>query len=388
MTERLYYTDSYLPAFDATLLEARGDVVYLDRTAFYPTSGGQLFDVGTLNGTRVREVTEEEDGRIAHHLESPLAPGPVHGEIDWPRRFDFMQQHTGQHLLSAVFEALSGFATVSVHFGEESATVDLATPALTPEQQRAVELRANEIVWENRPVTVEFVDAAEASGLRKASEREGTLRIVTIADLDRSACGGTHVRATGEIGPIVLRRLDKIRGNVRVEFLCGRRALERLRADSSALAETARCFSSTVDEVPALVATLQNDSKESAKRLRKLASDLAGYRGRELYAATTPGTSGRRVMIDRCAAGALDDETRALANAYIAGPGAVFVAVLDDPPSLLLAASEDTGLNAGAMLKELLAGFEGRGGGTPRLAQGSLPSREALEGLVGRLAGL
>jgi alanyl-tRNA synthetase len=388
MTERLYYTDSYLPAFDATLLEARGDVVYLDRTAFYPTSGGQLFDVGTLNGARVREVTEEEDGRIAHHLESPLAPGPVHGEIDWSRRFDFMQQHTGQHLLSAVFESLFGFATVSVHFGEESATVDLATPALTAEQQRAVELRANEIVWENRPVTVEFVDAAEASGLRKASEREGTLRIVSIADLDRSACGGTHVRATGEIGPIVLRRLDKIRGNVRVEFLCGRRALERLRADSSALAETARCFSSTVDEVPALVATLQGDAKESAKRLRKLASDLAGYRGRELYAGTTPGVSGRRVFVDRRASGALDDETRALANAYIAGPGAVFVAVLEDPPSLMLATSEDTGLNAGAVLKELLAEFQGRGGGTPRLAQGSLPSREALEGLVGRLAGL
>ena len=388
MTERLYYSDSYLPAFDATLLEARGDVVYLDRTAFYPTSGGQLFDLGTLNGARVREVTEDEDGRIAHHLESALAPGPVHGEIDWPRRFDFMQQHTGQHLLSAVFEALFGFATVSVHFGEESATVDLATPALTTEQQRAVELRANEIVWENRPVTVEFVDAAEASGLRKASEREGTLRIVSIADLDRSACGGTHVRATGEIGPIVLRRLDKIRGNVRVEFLCGRRALERLRADSGALAETARCFSSTVDEVPALVATLQNDAKESAKRLRKLASDLAGYRGRELYAATTPGDSGRRVMIDRHASGALDDETRALANAYIAGPGAVFVAVLEDPPSLMLATSEDTGLNAGAVLKELLAEFQGRGGGTPRLAQGSLPSREALAGLVGRLAGL
>jgi len=173
-----------------------------------------------------------------------------------------------------------------------------------------------------------------------------------------------------------------------VEFLCGRRAFERLRADSSALAETARCFSSTVDEVPALVATLQNEAKESAKRLRKLASDLAGYRGRELYAATTPGASGRRVMIDRRASGALDDETRALANAYIAGPGAVFVAVLEDPPSLMLATSEDTGLNAGAVLKELLAEFQGRGGGTPRMAQGSLPSREALEGLVGRLVTL
>lgn len=385
MTERLYYTDSYLTQFDATVVDVRGNAVYLDRTVFYPTSGGQLHDVGTLGGAAVREVTEDDDGRIAHHLEAPPPAGAVHGVIDWPRRFGFMQQHTGQHLLSALFESLFGFTTVSVHFGEEISTLDLATPSLSPEQQRAAETRANEIVWENRPVHVEFVDAREADGLRKASEREGTLRIVTIADLDRSACGGTHVRATGEIGPIVVRRLDKIRGNVRVEFLCGRRAMERMQADTDALARAARQFSSPVDEVPALVAALQAEAREAGKRARRLAAELAGYRGRALYAAAEQNAAGRRVHVERRASGSFDDEVRALAMAFTEGARAALVAVTAEPPSVMLAASEDAGLDAGTILKALLGEFGGRGGGNARVAQGSLSSRESLEGLMDQL---
>lgn len=386
MTERLYYTDSYLRRFDATILEVRGSIAYLDRSAFYPVSGGQLHDTGTLNGMAVTEVTEDEDGRIAHHLDGVPAPGPAEGEIHWPRRFDFMQQHTGQHLLSAVFESLFGYATISVHFGEQSATVDLATPSLNPEQQRAAEWRANEIVWEDRPVTVRFAGAGEATGLRKPSEREGALRIVTIQDLDQSACGGTHVRRTGEIGPILLRRLDKIRGNVRVEFLCGARALRRARADAAALQEAARPLSAAPDELPAVVAALAAEARESAKRVRKLAAELATYRGRELYAATTPGARGRRVHIERRAAGALDDEVRALAMAFTAQPGAVLLAVSADPPSVMLAAAEDLGFHAGAILKEHLSALGGRGGGAARLAQGSLPEPAAIEELIARLA--
>ncbi len=386
MTERLYYTDSYLAQFDATVVDVRGDAVYLDRTAFYPTSGGQLHDLGTLGGIPVREVTEDEDGRIAHVLYAPPPAGTLHGVIDWPRRFGFMQQHTGQHLLSAVFEALFGFPTVSVHFGEEISTLDLATPSLSPEQQRAAETRANEIVWENRPVHVEFVDAREADGLRKASEREGTLRIVTIADLDRSACGGTHVRATGEIGPVLVRRLDKIRGNVRVEFLCGRRAMERMQADTDALARAARQFSSPADEVPVLVAALQAEAREAGKQARRLASELAGYRGRELYSAAEENAAGRRVHVERRASGALDEEVRALAMAFTEGVRAVLVAVTVDPPSVMLAASKDAGLDAGAVLKSLLGEFGGRGGGNARVAQGSLASAESLPALLERLS--
>lgn len=388
MTERLYYSDSYLSRFQAAIIEARGNIAYLDRTAFYPTSGGQLHDLGTLNGTRVTEVTEDEDGRVAHHLESPLAPGPAEGVIDWPRRFGFMQQHTGQHLLSAVFESLFGFATLSVHFGEEISTLDLATPALSPEQQRAAEWRANEIVWENRPVTIRIAGAGESRELRKPSEREGALRIVTIEGLDHSACGGTHVRATGEAGPIVLRRLDKIRGNIRAEFLCGARALRRLRADAGLLSETARPLSAAIDELPAVVAALADEARESAKRLRKAETELAGYRGRSLYGAAPPNASGRRVHIERRVKGALDDEIRALAMSFTAQSNAAFVAAVEEPPALLFAASEDSGLNAGAALKEALAALGGKGGGNARLAQGSLPARGALEEALQRLAAI
>lgn len=385
MTERLYYTDSYLSQFQGAIIETRGNTVYLDRTAFYPTSGGQLHDLGTLNGTAVIGVAEDDDGRIAHHLESPLAPGPVEGVIDWPRRFDFMQQHTGQHLLSAVFESLFGMATVSVHFGEQISTLDLATPALSPEQQRAAEWRANEIVWENRPVTVRFASAGEAGELRKPTEREGTLRIVSIQDLDHSACGGTHVRATGEIGPIVLRRLDKIRGNVRVEFLCGARALRRVRADASVLNETARPLSAAVDELPAVVAALAAEARDAAKRLRKAEAELAAYRGRSLYGAATPNAAGRRVHIERRAQGAIDDEIRALALSFTAQANAAFVAAIEDPPAILFAASEDSGLNAGVALKAALTALGGKGGGNARLAQGSLPGRDTVEEALRRL---
>lgn len=385
MNGRLYYTDSYLTHFDAQVVEVRERMVYLDRTAFYPTSGGQLHDVGTLNGVAVVDVVEDEDGRIGHVLEGPVEAGAVEGVVDWRRRFDFMQQHTGQHLLSAVFESMFGFATLSVHFGLESATVDLATPALSPEQVRAAETRANEIVWEDREVVVNFEEAGSAEGLRKASGREGTLRIVTIRDLDRSACGGTHVRATGEIGPIALRRLDKIRGSVRVEFLCGARAQRRLRADADVLAEVARQFSSTVDEAPGLVASTLAEARESGKRLRKMAAELAGYRGRELYAAAAPNAAGRRVHVERRAAGALDDEVRALAMAYTMQPDAALLAVSEEPPAVLLAVSEGGSVNAGEELKRLLGEFGGRGGGNARMGQGSLPGREALEALVSRL---
>ncbi|HJX87060.1 MAG TPA: alanyl-tRNA editing protein, partial [Gemmatimonadales bacterium] len=237
MTRRLYYTDSYLTAFPAEVVDRAEDgaLVYLDRTAFYPTSGGQPHDTGRLGSARVLDVVDQGD-RIAHRVDTPLPAGPVDGAIDWPRRFDHMQQHTGQHLLSAVLADLTGHATISVHFGREISTLDLDTPELPHDQVVEAELRANRIVTENRPVEVSFEEAASAEGLRKASEREGTLRVVSIRDLDRSACGGTHVRTTGEIGPVFIRRLERVRKTVRLEFLCGERAVRRARTDADLLA--------------------------------------------------------------------------------------------------------------------------------------------------------
>lgn len=387
MTERLYYTDSYLKQFEAGVVSVSEDGlrVVLDRTAFYPTSGGQLHDLGTLNSIPVTEVAEGEDGGIAHVLESPLTAGTVTGEIDWERRFDFMQQHSGQHLLSAVFESMFGFKTVSVHMGEASSTVDLETASVTREQLRAVEEAANRGVFENRAITVGIEDASEAAGLRKATERTGDLRIVTIDGCDRSACGGTHVKTTGEIGPILLRRLDKIRGNVRVEFLCGLRAARRARMDYEALDSAARVFNAQLDDVPALAASLAEQVREAGKERRKLGLELAQLRGRQLWESQEVSATGRRVYVDERASGALDDEVRALALSFTAQPGAAFIATSQDPPAVLLAVSEDTGLHAGNLMKPLLADLGGRGGGNNRTAQGSLPAKEAIPVLIAKL---
>ena len=386
MTERLYYTDSYLTAFDASVVETgeEGLRVYLDRTAFYPSSGGQPNDLGTLSGIQVVDVVDDEE-RIAHVLEKPLQTGAVSGCVDWARRFDHMQQHSGQHLLSAVFEALYGMKTVSFHLGAESSTIDLETPALSPAQVWAVEERTAQLVLECHPLSVDFEDASAAAGLRKATGREGTLRIVSIEGVDRSACGGTHVKSTGEIGPIQIRKLDKIRGNIRVEFLCGHRALRRARADFEALSLAAKLFSSPLDEVPEMVKSLQEQARDSDKVRRKLAVELAVRRGAELFVASAEEPSGLRRHVERVSAGGLGDEVRALAQGFTAAGRGVFVAACDNPPSIMLATSVESGVHAGNRLKELLSVHGGRGGGSAQMAQASLPSVDALNALLAAL---
>ncbi|MBX6364371.1 MAG: hypothetical protein IRZ00_10930 [Gemmatimonadetes bacterium] len=388
MTERLYYTDAYLRTFDAVVVETADDGrrVYLDRTAFYPTSGGQPCDAGTLGGVAVVDVVDEGE-RVAHVLAAPLGAGPgatVEGRIDWERRFDHMQQHTGQHLLSAVFADLYGLETVSVHFGATSSTLDLGAPSVDAATLRAAEARANAVVWEARPVTVTFEDAAVATGLRKPSERSGELRIVSIEGIDRSACGGTHVARTAEIGPVLLRRVEKIRRETRVEFLCGARALAAARADWETLGRVAQALSAAPEEAPALVAGLREQLKEAASARRRLEAELAQHRAHDLWERTAPGSDGVRRAALRRAAGGMD-ELRALAHAFVALPRTMLLGLVTDPPSVLLATSEDSGIDAGAELRRVLADLGGRGGGSARIAQGSVPAADALERVVAAL---
>ena len=382
MTERLYYNDAYLRDFQARVAETADDgrTVYLDRTAFYPTSGGQPFDLGSIAGVAVVEVEDQGD-RIAHRLAAPLAADAVDCSVDWARRFDHMQQHTGQHLLSSVFEELYGLKTVSFHLGAESSTIDLEGRPVDAAIAQRTELRANEIVWENRPVTVTFEDAGQVEGLRKPSERGGTLRIVSIEGADRSACGGTHVRATCEIGPILLRRLEKIRNATRVEFLCGGRAVRRARSDYEALARAAQAFSSPLDAVPGLIAEQLETARTAEKSRRKVELELAAYKGRELYQTTAPAADGFRRVEQRAASGNLED-LRAVAQNFTAQSKAVFLAALSEPPSVLLAVSEDAGIDAGKVVKAALAQAGGRGGGTARMAQGSVPDAAKLDGVL------
>jgi len=376
MTERLYYHDCYLRAFKAKVVDSSdgGHRVYLDRTAFYPTSGGQPFDLGTLAGVAVREVIDEED-RIGHLLEAPLGATEVTGAIDWDRRYDHMQQHTGQHLLSAVLEELFVIRTVSFHLGSEVSTIDVEAPALTAAQLERAEDRCAEIIAEARPVQITFEDASSDLELRKASTRTGTLRIVRIDNLDRSACGGTHVRTGAEIGMVLTGKLEKIRGITRVEFVCGKRALRRAQSDNRLVASIGRALSVPPEQTPELLAALIEKNKSLEKTGQRLATELARREGQDLYANAEPASDGIRKIIQH---GSIDDAMRARAQAFVTGQKSVFLAICDQPPSLLLAASADSGIHAGDRIKAAVTASGGRGGGNQQLAQGSVPDAAAL----------
>lgn len=387
-TTRLYYSDSYLTAFTARVVDVAegGKRVYLDRTALYPTSGGQPHDLGAIGGVEVIDVVDDED-RVAHLLAAPLAAdvgATVEATIDWARRWDYMQQHTGQHLLSALFADQCGWATTSVHFGDDYSTLDLDVESVPRDALVAVERRANEVVAESRPVAVSFEDAATAGGLRKASERGGTLRIVSIDALDRSACGGTHVRRTSEIGPVMLRRTERIRKQTRIEFVCGMRALARARSDYEALAAMGASLSAAIDEVPALVAAQGSRLAESDASRRKMERELFAYRARELHASTAPGRDGVRRIRLRAAS---MDELRAIGQAAAELERVVLVGTVAAPPSVLLAASADSGLDAGKSLRAAITAAGGRGGGSPRVAQGTVGSGEEMERVAETLLG-
>lgn len=385
-TERLYYDQQELFDFRARVVELADDGrrVYLDRTAFYPTSGGQPHDVGTLGGVRVVDVVDE-GARVAHLLDAPLPPDAreVGGRVDEARRRDLMQQHTGQHLLSAVLLESLGWGTVSVHFGDAYDTVDLSVSPdeATPERLAAAQARCNALVARNLPVVVSYADAAEATGLRRPSSREGTLRLVTIDGVDRSACGGTHVAATGAIGVVLLRRAEKVKQGTRIEFVCGERAAARARRDYELLAATARPLSTSVDDLPQAVGSLSAQLKDSEQRRRALEADAAAAGARALHEATVPDAAGvrralerREVPGDRVKDAA--EQLRATALAYALCPKGVYVGVAAPADggavSIVVAASDDSGVDAGGLLREALAPVGGRGGGSSRLAQGSV----------------
>jgi alanyl-tRNA synthetase len=395
MTERLYYRDATIRTFSGRLVDATDDgrKVYLDRTAFYPTSGGQPHDLGTLSGARVVDVIDEGE-HVAHVLDSPVGAGidtELRGEIDWGRRRDHMQQHTGQHLLSAVLDDLLHLKTVSVHFGPETSTLDVADFAgrgnvLAAEVLARVESRANAVVAEARPVVVTFEEAATVSGLRKPSDRDGILRVVSIEGIDRSACGGTHVATSGEIGPVLLRRQEKVKQGLRIEFVCGDRAIGRARRDLETLSRVARAFSASIDDVARIVEGQAAQLAELQSENKKLLDSLASYRAVELHQAATPRADGMKVIVERVSSGV--DGARSLALAFGMLPRAMFIAVSHTPPSVMVATSADSGLDAGKMLKPLLERVGGRGGGSARLAQGSAPAAEVVDQVVSAIVNL
>ena len=370
-TERLYYNDPQLLEFDANVVNTinlgeRYGVV-LDRTAFYPTSGGQPNDVGLLNETSVVDVYEDEATEtVVHVTTQPInnAVG-VHGVIDPARRRDHMQQHSGQHVLSQAFVELFNWPTVSFHLGVAASTIDLPVESVSREQASKAEDLANRIVQENRPVAVQYVASENIAdaGLRKPTERTGDVRIIDIAGFDKSACGGTHVRMTGEIGPILITRIERAKKQTRVEFLCGGRVVRYARDANRVLEAISQTISSPPLEAAAAVKSVWNDLQESRKHVQELESKLL-----DVEAAQFPVEHGvASAVFDNRGI----DTVKLLAQKICVRPGIVALFVdKSDQIRIVFARSNDLTADVSTILKRTIERFGGRGGGKPNLAQG------------------
>ena len=378
MTTRLYYDDAYLTRFEGAVISSdRRDDLYdvvLDKTAFYPTSGGQPFDLGTLGDAVVRDVIDRDDGEIVHVVDRAIPAGTsIVGEIDWRRRFDHMQQHTGQHVLSAAYDRLCGARTESFHLGALSSSIDLARE-LSAEQHARVEDEANRVVWEDRPVAVRTAspDEARTLPLRKESLREGPLRLIEVEQFDLSACGGTHVARTGGIGIIAIAGWEKFRGGTRVEFLSGGRALGRFREWRDALAGTTRHLSVQPAELAAAVEKLQMDARQLQKTIRSQQEQLARHEAAALVARAQ--RSGDRLVLVDAPEGWDAAGLKTLAAAATALEPQLVVALFTTttPVQAVIAAAPSSGIDASAVLKGLISAFGGKGGGRRELAQGVL----------------
>ncbi|HEX8137575.1 MAG TPA: DHHA1 domain-containing protein [Pyrinomonadaceae bacterium] len=391
-TERLYYTDSHLTQFEARVTSATESVsgwcaVTLDRTAFYPTGGGQPSDTGTLNSTPVVECIEQEEGDVLHVLQgrAPQVGSLVTGRVDWERRRDHIQQHTGQHILSQALIALYGAETRSFRMMEAASEIDVALTDPTDERvERAIEL-SNTIIWEDRPIHVRQVSAEEAARLplRKDSAREGELRIIEIENFDLSPCGGTHARRTGEVGLIAARHWERAKGLVRIEFVAGRRALsDYVRANSTAR-RVAALFSVARDEAPSSVARLLEENKQLMRRLRTLGEEAARAEGAALVKDSAAREDGTR-LIARTFDGRDGEALKHLALSVISHPQTIALLGSRDGQTarLIFARSADAAGDMNALMREACSLIGGRGGGRPEMAQGGGPLVQRLDDAI------
>jgi alanyl-tRNA synthetase len=400
MTDRLYYHDSFLYNFDAEVRElpaTERPAIILDRTAFYPTSGGQVHDTGWIvsgdQKLRVTEVADAEDGRIVHYLEAPvkdLQPGTrVQGQVDATRRHDHMQQHSGQHVLSAAFVKLFDMPTVSFHMADDYCSIDLETANLAKEQVEQAERLANEIILENRPVDIRFVTRDEAGklGLRKLPPTErDELRLIDIRDFDLSACGGTHVSQTGQIGCILLRKVERVRQGYRVEFVAGQRAVATARRDFTTLTETAALFSAHIYDVAQQAGKALEEVKSLRKQREQSQEELAAAQAAAILAETAE--SGGRKLILRTFSDREMNSLKLLAQKLtrLAPNVVALLSSITPQPSLVFAQSAGQPFDMGALMKQIMAKFAGRGGGSKDMAQGGLSDASAIASALAEAA--
>jgi len=375
VTERLYYSDSHLIEFEARVVDVADRVsgwtaLILDRTAFYPTGGGQPSDTGTLNGARVVECIDDGDKGVLHLIQgvAPARDAIVRGRVDWSRRLDHMQQHTGQHILSQAFVTMFNAPTRGFRVLEASCEIDveLKNPA-TEIIERAVEL-ANNVVWEDRAITIRNVtpDQAAELPLRKEPAREGDLRLIEIEDFDLTPCGGTHAYRTGEVGMIAVRSWERARGLTRIEFVAGVRALADYRKANKSAREVAALFSTGRDDAPQLAAQMVAEHKELNRRIRVLEEVAAGADAEKLLADARDG------VVLHVFEGRAAESLKKVAHALIAHPNTIALLASRDKDTarLVFARSGDASGDMSALMREACAMLEGRGGGKPDLAQG------------------
>src|SRR2546421_423929 len=390
-TERLYYNDSHLVEFDARVVAVTADAegraaVVLDRTAFYPTGGGQPADTGLLGGARVVDCVEAEGGEVLHVVEgsAPQAGACVRGVVDWPRRLDHVQQHTGQHILSQAFVELYGAQTRSFRMMADACEIDVDLRDPSDEKiERAVD-RANEVVWDDRRVSIHNVTPEEAARmpLRKDSAREGELRIIEIEGFDFSPCGGTHARRTGEVGLIGAREWERAKGLVRVTFVAGARALADYRRANRTARAAASLFSVARDEAADAAARLQDENKQLQRRLRASEELAARAEARELVEEVDEGAGGASAVaggvtrvVARVFEGRDAESLRRLASAIAAHSNTV--ALLgsreEGGARLVFARSVEAVADMNALMREACQAVGGRGGGRRRIGEGGGP---------------
>src|SRR2546421_1897197 len=394
-TRRLYYDDAFETEFTARVTscepalipsfpvaQAPAWEVVLDRTAFYPASGGQPHDLGKLGDANVVDVRDAEDG-IAHIVDQPVKLGEVKGCINWPRRFDHMQQHTGQHLLSAMFQERFGLSTVSFHLGSEICTIDLRGPEPAEEILEGAEWAANQVVFEDRPVNVRYGTADQLSqlGVRKEVERDGVLRAIEIESADLQPCGGPHVKRTGQIGLVLVRRCTKVRQDWRVEFVCGRRSERSARHDFQVLRQTAEKLSCAPEALVSAASRLLAERDTNFKNVHAVTQRLAETEATLAFENTPLGANGFRV-VSRVFEGVPADYLGFFATAFAKSEKAIALLAAAEGGNLLFAQHPSAGKDMSALLKQVLEEVGGKGGGTQHFARGRLIERSQAEKAV------
>lgn len=396
VTERLYYYDSHLIEFEARVVDVTERVsgwtaIVLNRTAFYPTGGGQPSDTGTLDGLRVVECIDDGDRGVLHVVQgvAPPCDAIVRGRVDWPRRLDHMQQHTGQHILSQAFVTLFNAPTQGFRVLDASCEIDVELREPTSEKiERAVEL-ANNVIWEDRAITIRNVTSEEAAelSLRKESSRAGELRLIEIEEFDLTPCGGTHAYRTGEVGMIAVRSWERAKGLTRIDFVAGTRALADYRKANRSAREVAALFSAARDDIPHLTARLLDEHKDLQRRIRVLEELAAEVEAGNLLAGAVGG------VVTQVFDGRDAESLKKLAQALIANPGTIALLGSRDKDTarLVFARSADAAGDMNALMREACAMLDGRGGGKPDLAQGGGKRVELLDeiitGISTRIAG-